>query len=561
LPTVTEHTGTAAAATGATASGFTTTGGVLLVALVARSGGQSTGALSGITDSAGNTWLTATRGAVSGVTNTRLECWYAANAASVTSVVFASGTSQTWAWDILEITGMATATPVDVASPNYSGTTSSTTVATPAVTTLNAADVIIASFHCNTATPTAPGGSWTNLATFDDGTAPARGVYQVVAATGSYSATWTLSAAQAAGVLTVGFAQTSGTVTNAPAGLASGTGSAPAPTVSITGGAVSAPAGLASGSGAALDATTSAATGGGVAMGAGFPYLGYPGSLMLLPSPAPGYEPVDLVRGATHELLAGGNVRDRIGCRRRFTLNWPTMSDASYVLLRSLTRLPGPYRYMDPLELNLLTVNQSIGTDELRTTEGFSAFTQGTVSSSTAFARSWSRSLAWATGTALAAVDRGIRLFTDVATIDPTWAAVRPSTQYAISGYLRSTAAVSMSAGINWYDAAGVLITSVAGSGVALSTSNFNTRVTHTAISPSNAAYGVGKFLNTTTTGSAITVYFDELQLEEGTSPSSFRLGVGTPLVSVDSLGHTVALADATVGFAWHAVELVLLEL
>jgi hypothetical protein len=296
-------------------------------------------------------------------------------------------------------------------------------------------------------------------------------------------------------------------------------------------------------------------------MGGGYPYLGYPGSLMQLPSPAPGYEPVDVVRGGTHELLSGGNVRDRLGVRRRFVLSWPATSDASYVLLRSLTRLPGPYRYMDPLELNLLTENQSIGTDELRTTEGFSAFTQGTVSSSSTFARSWSRSLAWATGTALAATDRGVRLFTDVGAVDRTWAAVRPSTQYTISGYLRSTAAVSMSAGINWYDTAGVLITSVAGAGVALSTSNFNTRVTHTATSPSTAAYGVGKFLNTTTTGAAITVYFDELQLEEGSSASSFRLGVGTPLVSVDSLGHSILLADGTVGYALHQTELVLLEL
>jgi hypothetical protein len=237
------------------------------------------------------------------------------------------------------------------------------------------------------------------------------------------------------------------------------------------------------------------------------------------------------------------------------------MSDASYVLLRALTRLPGPYRYMDPLELNLLTENQSIGSDELRTTEGAIARFQGTLASSTAQARSWSRSFAWNTVTALSATGRGIYLYNSATTIDASWAAVRPSVQYTNSGYLRATSAVSMQAGIDWMTSAGAYISTSLGSGTALSTSNFNTRVTVTGTAPATAAYGIPLWINTSTPGTTLTVYADELQLEEGASASSFRLGVGTPLVSVDSLGHTVALADATVGFAWHAVELVLLEL
>jgi hypothetical protein len=300
---------------------------------------------------------------------------------------------------------------------------------------------------------------------------------------------------------------------------------------------------------------------GGLAMGGGYPYLGYPGSLMQLPSPAPGYEPADLIRAGTHELLSGGNVRDRIGVRRRFTLNWPAMTDANFVLLRSLMRLPGPYRYMDPLEGNLLTANQSTGSDELRTTEGAMARFQGTLSSSTAQFRSWTRAFAWATGTALAATGRGIYLYTSDATVDATWAAVRPSVQYTASGYLRTSAAVSMQAGIDWMTAAGVFISVSLGTGVAVSTSNFNARPTVTATAPSNAAYGIPFFINTTTTGAAITVYLDEPQFEEGGSASTFRLGAGTPLVSVDSLGHTVLLAEPTIGYALHEVELVLLEL
>jgi hypothetical protein len=301
--------------------------------------------------------------------------------------------------------------------------------------------------------------------------------------------------------------------------------------------------------------------GGGLAMGGGYPYLGYPGSLMQLPSPAPGYEPADIIRGGTHELLSGGNVRDRIGVRRRFTLNWPAMTDTNYVLLRSLTRLPGPYRYMDPLEGNLLTVNQSNGSDELRTTEGAMARFQGTLASSTAQFRSWSRSFAWNTVTNLSATGRGIYLYTSDAAVDASWTAVRPSVQYTASGYLRATSTVSMQAGIDWMTSAGAFISASLGTGAAVSTANFNTRFTVTATAPSNAAYGIPFFINTSTPGTTLTVYLDEVQMEEGASASAFRLGAGTPLVSVDSLGHTVLLAEPTIGYALHEVELVLLEL
>jgi hypothetical protein len=293
-------------------------------------------------------------------------------------------------------------------------------------------------------------------------------------------------------------------------------------------------------------------------MPGGYPWLGPPGSLMQLPSPAPGYEPVDQIRGGTHELLAG-TVRDRLKTLRRITLSWPVVSDANYALLRTLARLPGPYRYLDPLELNLLTANQSLGTDDLRTTEGAIARFGGTLSSSTAQFRSWSRSFAWTVTPS--STGWGIYLYSNTTVPDGTWTAVRPSTTYTASAYLRSTVAISMKAGFDWHDAAGVFISAdTGGSGVALSQANFNTRVTRTATSPANAAYGIPWWTNTTTSAANV-VYLDEAQMEEGSSASSFRLGVGTPLVSVDSLGHTIAVADAGLGFAWHQVELALLEL
>lgn len=293
----------------------------------------------------------------------------------------------------------------------------------------------------------------------------------------------------------------------------------------------------------------------------GYPHLGPAGALVQLPSPAPGYEQPDILRGGTHELVGGGNVRDRIPARRRYTLSWPAISDDHLSTIRTLTRLPGPYRYLHPLERNLLTVNQSTGTDELRTTEGVVARFQGVCSSDTAQTRSGTRSIKWDSQAALSISGRGPYLYTSEFTLDGTWTAVRPSTQYTFSGYARASAAVSFQALIDWHDATGAFLSVSLGTGTAVGTGDFNTRLSVTATSPATAAYGIGAFINTTTPGATRQVWFDDLQLEEGASVTNWRLGAGTPLVAVDSFAPSIVIADGAVGTAYHAVELTLVEL
>lgn len=296
-------------------------------------------------------------------------------------------------------------------------------------------------------------------------------------------------------------------------------------------------------------------------MPAGYPWLGPAGALVQLPSPSmSGYQATDQLRGGFHDLMGGGAVRDRIPARRQFLLPYEAMLDDSYAALRTLARLPGPLRYLHPFERNLLTVNQSTGTDELRSTDGVVARFQGAASSTTTQARSGTRSIAWASGTALAATGRGVYLYNSTSTIDGTWAVVRPSTQYTLSGYLRTTAAVSMQALFDWHDATGAYLSTNVGTGTALSTSAW-TRVSLTATSPATAAYGIGAWLNSTTTGAAITVYHDDLQLEEAAAATAWRLGAGTPLVAVDALENTVVVTRAATGVTYHQVELVLQEI
>lgn len=285
-------------------------------------------------------------------------------------------------------------------------------------------------------------------------------------------------------------------------------------------------------------------------------YLGRPGALQVLVPPLPGWEATDLLRGGTHELAGGGNVRDRGGIRRRWVLNWKALTDAEWSTLRTLLHTPGPFRLLNPDELNRLTVNQATGTDELRDTTGLRAVTQGVVSSDTAWAHAGLRSCKWDTETALTvASGNGVAYTTSLTSIDSTWAAVRPSVAHTFSVWAHASVAVSMAARIDWYTTAGALISSDAGTGTAVSTSAWTQLVCANKTAPATAAYGICGAQNTTTTGAALLLYLDDAQLEEGASATAWRLGGGTPLVAVDSLSPSVPL----VGF--HDAELVLVEL
>ena len=284
-------------------------------------------------------------------------------------------------------------------------------------------------------------------------------------------------------------------------------------------------------------------------------FLGPPGGLVAIPNPYRDVDRTRAKRAGVHELLGGGAVVDRWGGTRRYTLRWPAITDDQLSVLEYLFEMPGPMVLVDPSRTNLLTANQSHGTDALRSTEGFLVRTQGTLSSSGTFFRSGQRSCAWATGSNLSATDRGFTLRSST-TVGSTWCPVLPSTAYTVSAYMRTSSAVSMKAGMEWYDAAGAIIGSaVFGSGVALSTSNINTRVTHTATSPSTAVYMVPLFLNSTSPGTTLTVYLDEAQAEQASAVTAWVLGTGVPRVSL------LELPSTTPEYPRETVELIAQEL
>jgi hypothetical protein len=173
-----------------------------LYAIFTRSGGLATGAMTSVTDSAGNTWTMVTRGAVSSGVNSRVELWQRlANPNAITWVQGNASVAQSWAWILLDYTGPPDAV-LDVASPDGSAVASSVTIATPAITTTKDGDLILAAIHHSLTTSTLQGSTLTALSNFDDSTiGSGRGAYQNAGAIGSWSATWTLGVAKAAGVL------------------------------------------------------------------------------------------------------------------------------------------------------------------------------------------------------------------------------------------------------------------------------------------------------------------------------------------------------------------------
>ena len=95
----------------------TTTEGNLVIAITATAGTHHAGAITGVSDDAGQTWAYATGGA-SAPDITGINCWYRADSAPISQVNWASTAAVVRAWWVIEIAG---AGALDSVSPIGSG--------------------------------------------------------------------------------------------------------------------------------------------------------------------------------------------------------------------------------------------------------------------------------------------------------------------------------------------------------------------------------------------------------------------------------------------------------
>jgi hypothetical protein len=173
--------------------GAASVSGHALVATVALSAGGSA-SVTGISDSSGGVWTKGPVGYLSGY-NTRVEIWYRVGSPPVSSVTVTLSAAKSAAVNVSEWSGVATVSALDGSA--QSGAASSTTAATPALTTTNAKDVLIGAVNYPAAaTSTLTAAGFTSLADFSySSTVHGRAAYLLTTATGTYQATWSLTAA------------------------------------------------------------------------------------------------------------------------------------------------------------------------------------------------------------------------------------------------------------------------------------------------------------------------------------------------------------------------------
>jgi hypothetical protein len=273
-------------------------------------------------------------------------------------------------------------------------------------------------------------------------------------------------------------------------------------------------------------------------------YLGPVGNLIALPSIGRGISAALTVPSAVHQIAGrGGRVIDRFpgAAARTYQMarSWLTADEVTILEAMYLGAYgSGPFVLFDPWRRNMLSANQSSGTDVLDDTTGFVPTNTAILSSSTVLAEHGQRSLAWAVTAISMPVITG--LLTNEALADVTHdVPVVPSTAYTaqVRGRL-STSTGTIRPDLRWYDSAGAFISINSGTAVALVTGSWTT-ATVTATAPSNAALARFKLANTVM-GAAQTIYLDKWQLEQASTAGAWVLGTGVPRVSfTDDLGES----------------------
>lgn len=273
-------------------------------------------------------------------------------------------------------------------------------------------------------------------------------------------------------------------------------------------------------------------------------YLGPVGNLIALPSIGRDIK-ADLQRPtAVHQIAGtkGGRVVDITGpAKRTYGMEREHLTADELATLEALylgAYGPGPYVLLDPWRRNLVSANQSSGTDILADTTGFAA-NAGTITSSTAQADQGLRSLAWAVTAANQQVLTG--LSTSVTASDLLVdIPVLPATVYSarVRGRL-STSTGTARLDLRWFTAAGVFISESTGTATALATGSFTDMPALNLSSPSTAALLRLKVQNTVM-GAAQTIYLDRWQLQQQATLDAWTVGTGVPRVSfTGDLGQT----------------------
>lgn len=280
-------------------------------------------------------------------------------------------------------------------------------------------------------------------------------------------------------------------------------------------------------------------------------WLGPPGFLQALPSVGRGIGRQVALPGESHARFDGSLVRDRVGTRtpQSYTMSRSRMTADEWGVVEGLALGAygqGPFVLLDPWRRNLLTANQSTGSEVLADTTGFWTNGVGTIVSNAVAAGVTSfqgfRRVRWTVPNGTGASSAIFRTLdtSSTAAIVATGIPVLPLTAYAFQATVSGGGAgpwLSLRADLLFYDATGALLSTTGGSTVAINAS-WQT-VSSVATSPATAAYVGCRLVNLTVPTADVDLYVDALQLEIGSSGSAWVPGTGVPRVAFDSFSET----------------------
>ncbi len=282
-------------------------------------------------------------------------------------------------------------------------------------------------------------------------------------------------------------------------------------------------------------------------------HFGRPGSLVTLPWPVGGLgKPAEAM---VNDFVTGSGahrVSRLLRTPRIHQINWENLRYDTFSVIEAFHlghNGVGPWAFLDPSAINLLTTSQASATSDRNSVRGFSniASNHGVLSSnssSTFIHRAGApRSLRWQWPTAPTASPR-----LDVDSVYTTWYGVPcvVGKPYTWSAWVRPDGVVDSSiqveAKIQWRDSTGATVGSEATGGVQTVTGW--TRLTCTSTAPAGSAFCSPRLVAvgaTITTGASL--YVDEPQLEQATAATDWRPGSGVYPVSILGLSEAVPWA------------------